>query len=319
MRFSEYDLIRFSKPISDTEETRCINALNMVSDALVSEGFVKTRGIELSVKGTYGYDMTLRKGNTDLKLLVQGSYANNTNVRGESDVDIAVIQLNTFNTLYRSGVTDANYGFTSSSCNFLDYKTEIHKALVLKFGTEGVEWKNKCIHVKGNSYRVNTDTVPARRYRNYSKDYNNDRDNFIGGIYIKTDKGEIIINYPEQHIANGREKNVSSNLYYKKNVRIIKRIRYLMIDDGVASASKVNSFMLESLLWNLPDYKYQSNDSYVEKFTGLINYVTYLSIPDNSIDNYYEVNGIKKLLDTKEKKNDMILFLNDLRKYMGII
>ena len=285
---------------------------------MVSEGFVKTRGIELSVKGTYGYDMTLRKGNTDLKLLVQGSYANNTNVRGESDVDIAVIQLNTFNTLYRSGVTDANYGFTSSSCDFLDYKTEIHKALVLKFGTEGVEWKNKCIHVQGNSYRVNTDTVPARRYRNYSKDYNNDRDNFIGGIYIKTDKGEIIINYPEQHIANGREKNVSSNLYYKKHVRIIKRIRYLMIDDGVASASKVNSFMLESLLWNIPDYKYQSNDSYVEKFKGLINYVTYLSIPDNSIDNYYEVNGIKKLFDTKEKKTDMILFLNDLKKYMGI-
>lgn len=44
---------------------------------------------------------------------MQGSYANNTNVRTQSDVDIAVVEEDTFRTQYRSGVSDSNYGFVN--------------------------------------------------------------------------------------------------------------------------------------------------------------------------------------------------------------
>ena len=46
-----------------------------------------------------------------ITLLVQGSYANKTNIPSESDVDVAVILESTFITKYRLGVSDENYNF----------------------------------------------------------------------------------------------------------------------------------------------------------------------------------------------------------------
>ena len=43
---------------------------------------------------TYAYSLDMRsiRGSRKIHLFIQGSYANNTNVRTQSDVDIAVVQ-----------------------------------------------------------------------------------------------------------------------------------------------------------------------------------------------------------------------------------
>ena len=69
-----------------------------------------------------------------------------------------------------------------------------------------MERKNKSIKIHGNTYRKDADSVPCRRYRDYRGDYQKDTKNYIPGIVITPDHGSRIINYPEQHIANGRKK-----------------------------------------------------------------------------------------------------------------
>lgn len=216
MEFTNEQLVSYSKPVSNTEEEKCKNAINMIGKALINKGFVESQSIRLSVQDTYAYESRFKKNGREIKLLVQGSYANNTNVRANSDVDVAVIQEDVFNTVYRTGVEDSTYGFTTNNYGADQYKKDVYEDLVSQFGVSEVHWKNKCLSIEGNSYRTPSDAVPARRYRDYRNDYSNDANNYHGGIRIVPDNGLAIVNYPEQHIKNGREKNIATHQYYKK-------------------------------------------------------------------------------------------------------
>ena len=233
---------------------------------------------------TYAYSLDMRsiRESRQIHLFIQGSYANNTNVRTKSDVDIAVVQEDIFTTEYRSSTslypqTDSDYGFTVAPVEEKTFKDEVQECLEQKFGSD-VERKNKSIKIHGNTYRKDADSVPCRRYRDYRGDYQKDTKNYIPGIVITPDHGSRIINYPEQHIANGRKKNNDTNRYYKKMVRIIKKMRYLMCEYGYEEAEKVSSFGLESLLWNLPDNLFMKYSIYRYEFGEVVEYLLKLNI-----------------------------------------
>jgi len=258
LKFTESMLTNYSQPLSATEDGQCKNAIRMVADALKTLGFTDDNAaITPLYTDTFAYSLQMRRSSDsrNIKLFVQGSYANNTNVRTESDVDVAVIQEETFLPEYRKDSvypqSGADYGFTPAPAAAKTFKDEVQEALKCKFGTD-VERKNKSIKVHGNTYRKDADTVPCRRYRDYRQDYRRDASNFVGGVVIYPDNGGMIINYPEQHIANGRKKNNDTNHHYKKMVRIMKKMRYLMEDSYITAyssvAKNVSSFMLESLL-----------------------------------------------------------------------
>lgn len=268
MKFTESMLTNYSQPLSATEDGQCKNAIRMVADALKTLGFTDDNAaITPLYTDTFAYSLQMRRSSDsrNIKLFVQGSYANNTNVRTESDVDVAVIQEETFLPEYRKDSvypqSGADYGFTPAPAAAKTFKDEVQEALKCKFGTD-VERKNKSIKVHGNTYRKDADTVPCRRYRDYRQDYRRDASNFVGGVVIYPDNGGMIINYPEQHIANGRKKNNDTNHHYKKMVRIMKKMRYLMEDSYITAyssvAKNVSSFMLESLLWNIEDSWYRT-------------------------------------------------------------
>ena len=105
-------------------------------------------------------------------------------------------------------------------------------------------------------------------YRTYLKDYLT----YHEGVIIFADDGTIIRNFPKQHIANGKNKNGRTNFYYKKMVRIIKKMRHLMSDCGYGCADDVSSFGLESLVWNIPDAYFTKYKSYGFAFEEIVNY-----------------------------------------------
>jgi len=92
-------LTNYSQPLSATEDGQCKNAIRMVADALKTLGFTDDNAaITPLYTDTFAYSLRMRRSSDsrNIKLFVQGSYANNTNVRTESDVDVAVIQEETF-------------------------------------------------------------------------------------------------------------------------------------------------------------------------------------------------------------------------------
>lgn len=316
MKFTEFMLSSYSQPLSETEAQLCKNAIKMVVDALKTLGLSETRSnVEPMYDGTFSYFQELKSdyGPLKIKVFLQGSYANNTNVRTQSDVDIAIVEEDIFQTNYRIGASDSNYGFVNATPRPKTFKDEVEEALRNKFGND-VERKNKSIKINGNTYRKDADGVPCMRYKDFSLDYTNNPLNYIGGIVINSDAGERIINYPEQHIKNGREKNTNTNYYFKKMVRIIKKMRYLMIENGIESANNLSSFALESLMWNIPNDKYLDYKSYrnVYMFDKLIEY---LNNNKHLLNSYLEANGIKRLCPTQNEINNMRLFINDLRDF----
>lgn len=318
MKFKEAQLITFATPISDSEDEQCKNAIRMVRDALKSIGF-SDNGNDISRMYADSFSYQIRMRNTagrDIKIFIQGSYANGTNIRSESDVDLAVVQENIFRTKYRSGVTDANYRFVSASAEPLSLKDEVENALIAKFGRYQVSRHNKSIHVDGNTYRKDADSVPCQRYRDYSNDFNNDPFNYIGGVVIKADDGSVVINYPEQHIKNGVEKNKSTSLRFKKIVRIAKNIRVKMEQQNIISAKKISSFLIESLLWNVPDEIYKRYSSYRFIFDDVVQYLFY------NISNvifFKEINGIKFISDDGIERIEICRsFITDIKSFFEI-
>ena len=313
MKFTEQELKNYAQPISETEIEKCKNAIRMVRDAMKETGFIDdSNDIQNLIEGTYTFGTILRNksNNRKVKLFLQGSFANNRNVRQESDVVIAIILESTFTPKYRLGITSSNYGHTDSTDSLYIFKNDVQKALEYKFGND-VERKDKSIKINGNTYRVDTETVRSMRYRDYSNDYSNLDDNYVEGIIIYPDSGGTIINYPVLHIRNGKAKNSSTNYMYKKMVRITKKMRYIMQDIGHSSANNVSSFGLESLLWNIPDSVYAKYSSiYRYTFDELIKYVQ-----RNNISNFKEANGIKELFPTQQVLDDYKRFIDDINNF----
>jgi len=139
----------------------------------------------------------------------------------------------------------------------------------------------------------------------------------VGGIVIYPDSGGSIINYPEQHIRNGRQKNMETNAYFKKMVRIIKKMRHLMDDLNIASASNVSSFGVESLVWNVPNHvflEYRYNYRFI-----FDNIVSYLYRNTAIIGSFKEANGIKPLCPTQADTDKYTLFVQSLRTFFEYV
>lgn len=316
MKFTEKQIIKMASTISQSEDEKCKNAIRMVSDALKKINYTDD-GAEIRSYATesYSYTLDLRHRFTDNKitLLVQGSYANKTNISSESDVDVAVILESTFTTKYRSGVSDDDYGFSDGKFSVFDLKEEVQKALNQHFGYQGVERHDKCIKVTDNTYRVDADVVPAYRYRDYSNDYKFDFENCVKGIEIRPDSGGSIINYPEQHIKSGIAKNRVTNYNFKKCVRIIKNMREEMKNLGYTISPKISSFGLESLLWNVDISAYN-------KYPSILRYtfdevLKYLVNNFSNFEKYTEINAIKPLFVDNSDLYSYQKYISDLNQF----
>ncbi len=316
MKYTENELINMAAPISQSEDAKCKNAISMVRDAMKNLNYTDDgKDIRTYKEGSYSYALDLRQKNTDKKitLLVQGSYANKTNIPSESDVDVAVILESTFVPKYRDGVTGKNYGFSEGTFSAEELKDEVLNALKIYFNNDGVERHDKSIKIIGNTYRVNADVVPAYRHRDYTNDFLINENNYVGGIEIRPDSGGRIINYPEQHIRNDIEKNNISKYNFKKCVRIIKNMRIDMISHGYNVPLQLSSFGLESLLWNVRESAYT-------KYSSVLRYtfdevIDFLKNDYSNFPNYKEANGIKQLFVDTTVMDSYKKFITDLSNY----
>lgn len=229
MKYTEQQLINWTAPLSSTEDNRAQQTINMIKSAIDSaDGLSKI----------------------ETEVFLQGSYANNTNVRNNSDVDVCVMCKSTFFTSYPEGLDDSYYGFSEGTIAFNDYKKRVIDALKNKFGPYSVTLGNKSVKIKSNTYHVDADVVPAFLYRDYRRIGSRNRDNFTEGIKLYAEDGSSVINYPKIHLSNGVEKNKATNHRYKNLVRIVKHIRNNMVDDGAINGDIISSFLVECLVWN---------------------------------------------------------------------
>lgn len=280
MKFSESTLRLYAAPLSDTEDIKCKNAITAIRDALKNLGYTDDqKPIDLLEIDTLAYAISMRgKSSTEkIHIFIQGSYANNTCVRNESDVDIAIMRDDVHE--YAFGDKFDSYT-TKKKEEAVKLKDAVEIALRSQFPYQ-VHRGNKSIKVDGNTYRKPVDTVPCLAMNYYYKSHLDDYLTHHQGVLIFADDGSITTNFPKQHIA----------------------------DKGYACADSVSSFELESLLWNFPDFCFTKYTSHGFAFEEIVNYAYKHKV---ELSSYYEANGIKKLCTTQQEVNCFAEFIDKL-------
>lgn len=234
----------------------------------------------------------------DIKVYAKGSYANNTNVKADSDVDIAVQCREVF---YWDKATEGAKSSVSPYKGIwtpTKLRSELSAALEKQFPGQVDSSGSTAFRINSNSARVDADVVPCFNYRYY----------FSSGKYREGAKvfkkdGSSLINYPDQQLANGRAKNNRTKGYYKKAVRIMKRVENAMVLGG--AHREVPSFFVECLVYNCPDSVFLE-PTWTKTVHGIITHVwTHLegAEPTEDSKRWREVNGCKYLFHSAQAWN----------------
>lgn len=177
---------------------------------------------------------------------LQGSYKNDTNIRGDSDVDV-VAQLNT---CFYSNLSEEQkrvLKLTSSAYHWADFRADAVNALKAYYGQGKITEGNKSARILASAGRLPADVVIGTQYREYRTGSNGD---YLEGITFWTrDDNRQVINYPKAHYTNGVTKHQNSSSWYKPIVRLFKNCR------GSIPGDTTPSYFLECMLYNVPNAK----------------------------------------------------------------
>ncbi|RZK22431.1 MAG: nucleotidyltransferase [Flavobacterium sp.] len=291
-RFSEDMLNNWRMPPSDAEETKLSNAQRLVNEAIAASSTLK---------------------NMSIRVFGQGSYANDTNVRLNSDVDINVQYSHTFFSQLPPGKQDSDFGLISSDYTFGEFKNTVEAALVAKFGRADIVRHDKCITVLASNNRVEADVVPTFQHRRYVMD-----GSYTIGTEFISDSGATVINFPEQHIANGKVKNGNTQKRFKRLTRIYRRIRYRMIDEKIGISKNITSFLLECLVWNVPNHILNDNHSWTDRTRESINYLYHATKDNSSCAEWGEVSELLYLFKGGRKwsREEVNNYLQQMWNYL---
>lgn len=182
----------------------------------------------------------------DLTIFAKGSYANNTNVRSDSDVDIAV---ECSECIYweeaRDGAHPAGQPYRGEWTPY-KLRTELARALQAKFPGQVDTSGSIALRVNASSARVDADVVPCFTYKYYFSPTS-----FRQGTRVFRANETWLENYPRQQLENGTAKNNRTNRSFKRAVRILKRVENALVDEGLHKP--LPSYFIECLAYNCPD------------------------------------------------------------------
>ena len=271
----------------------------------------KMENAERAIKTAIG-DSTLLDGR-NVTVFPQGSYRNRTSVRQDSDVDICVLCADTFYFGLPNGMKREQFGLNSpATYEDAAFRADLDTTLRSRFGAAAISLGNKAWDVHENTYRVDADVVACFEYRDYSRD-----GTYRSGTAVLTRSGTYIMNFPNQSYECGKAKNDTTSRRFRACVRILKRLSGVMIDQGVIF-THLPSFLIESLVWNVPD-SYFGHDSYTDDVRAILAHLCDDTRSDESCKDWCEVNGIKYLFHPSQQwtRNQVNSSLNAAWRFLG--
>lgn len=281
---------------SQTEEQRAENAESMVRAAIRASSKLNFRNI---------------------KVFTQGSYRNRVNVRRDSDVDVGILCYDTYFPEYPDDNVKLRLDASTAPATYVysTFKSEIEEALVDKFGRAAVTRGAKAFDIKANTYRVEADVAAFFEHRRYTS-----ASDYLSGIEMIPDDGRPprIRNWPEQHYQNGVNKNTRTQRRYKRMVRILKSLGSEMGSAGIASAKNTPSFLVECLIWNVPDDDF-STTSYKAMARAALAWLFNHTRADAQCNDWGEVSELKYLFRASQPwtRSGAHQFISDAWDYVG--
>jgi hypothetical protein len=286
---------RWAKPPGKTEQDKCENAEAAIKNAIKKSQKLNAR---------------------DVRIFCHGSYQNNTNVRGDSDVDLAIVCYDSFFHDYPEGTTAETFGNEPATYHYDAFKNEVEEALVSYFGQRSVKRGNKAFDIKENSYHVDADAAAFFEHRRYYKN-----GTYESGGELRTDSGTPfrVINWPKQHYDNGVTKNTATGKRYKSVVRIVKFLCNEMAEESIPQAKNIMGFLIECLVWNVPN-KYFGHYTLTADVRESLAHLFNNTIKDETCSEWGEVCELKYLFRGSQEwtREQAFNFIDAAWNYLGL-
>lgn len=215
----------------------------------------------------------------EVEIYLQGSYANDTNIRADSDIDV-VVELTEKVAFHSNKVALAPDEFAIheqtypvATYQWGEFRDDVIIALQKYFADNAVDSTgNKSIKVLPNSGRLRADVVPVIGYRDYTYFKSNDNHGKDMGVALQhKETSRRIVNYPVQHYKNGVAKHKETNEWFKPTVRIFKNMVSYLVDNGALKKGVAPSYFLQCMIYNVPSDLFGKN--YEETFCNVVNYL----------------------------------------------
>jgi hypothetical protein len=204
----------------------------------------------------------------DFEVYLQGSYKNDTNIRGDSDVDV-VAQLNSSFYSNLSEDQKRQLNLISAAYGWTNFRADVLKALHNHYGSRAITEGNRALSVADDSGRLSADVIACAQYRQYRSVNHSD---YTEGMCFWS-KGVMrqIINFPKLHYDNGVIKNGAQKTdgWYKPVVRLFKNARVRLVDNGTVTQGLAPSYFLECMIYNVPDNCFGGN--YRDTYCAVVN------------------------------------------------
>ncbi|WP_353427268.1 nucleotidyltransferase [Polynucleobacter sp. MWH-UH19D] len=216
------------------------------------------------------------------KIFLQGSYANDTNVIGESDVDI-IIRLDSAFTYDLSLISDNQKNKfqaafpISAAYKYSDFRGDVVNLLIARFDSE-VVIGSKAIQISPKGNRRKADVLVAIKHRKYFSFDPMKPDDYLEGISFYKKDGTHIVNFPQLHKDYLVEKNKRTLGMLKHVIRIFKNLRKKLVEQKIINIGSAPSYFIEGMLSNVPDELFNTS-TYTE---AVINCIDWLKRVDSS-------------------------------------
>jgi hypothetical protein len=163
----------------------------------------------------------------------QGSRVNNTYLDQASDIDLV---------LMLKGPPSCWEDFRD------DVLATMSESYVVRMG-------RRCLNVDDpdSLFGELVDILVATEYRLYTAP-----GVYEEGVFFRDREGRPIVNFPKQHRRHGDAKDRRTKGLFKETVRSVKRARIRAEQDGRIEDGSAPSYLLECLLYNVPDRVYRS-------------------------------------------------------------
>jgi hypothetical protein len=234
----------------------------------------------------------------------KGSYANNTNVRHDYDVDIAV-ECTEF--VYHDVISSAKDKTQAIDALFSPYtkdyspkqfKADVEAALVDYYGRSAVARGNMALRVREKKTTLPADVVPCCGYWLVTDIDSKGDLTSLRGTRLHPDKGPYVNNWPRQQLENGVKKNDATGRRFKRMVRALKRLENELVKGGQLDA-ELPSFLIECLVYNVPNENF-NHTTYVADMREVLATIFNQTLTKDGCSKWLEVSDRKYLFNSAQ-------------------
>ena len=176
------------------------------------------------------------------EIFLQGSYKNDTNLGGDSDVDVVVRLAPKLKprVVVLSGEQlqeDGSHRFALE--RWQSFREHAMKAMRARYG-KAVKSGRKTLKLPKGKIPADADLVVTLSYKEGI------------GFYLP-DEGRWVVSYPQQHHQRGLKKEKATNERFKRTIRMFKAARNQLVSKRALTKEDAPSYFIECLLYNVPD------------------------------------------------------------------